>query len=479
MLEIVRECASVNSIVSSMVHRENETLLDLIELQIGITEFNSKIHSERPYTEIIKSAEKSMSYFRLIDEQIIRTSLDLLESRVVNTANHLGGICSPQSFQGDILYCKMLERMGLNLGIVPVPATAGIPMCNCTNPRGAVLYSLSDSPYCLFFVPNREKNSIVKLTEPMRLESVISKINEFEKIRDDGAFHRKTAEELRRVYCEPSVFTFGSFGEQAGVLQYRVSQRVFQEKGPKLAYFALEELALPLIFKDIKDKNSILYYVLYDSGVRTAICRKDSKSGTSFSRLLFKGIDDRKRVFSIDFTEDGKLTGVSRKNEEISYSSDANTLISMFENNSISPGIGMILIVLFFERGLTWLGGVFQAEYLPEMQRMLSAAFNEAGYYDLERYIMSWRCDGYISGPIFMLSETKNNLLVNAGPFECIINGITWDRIQELLSTKIKDAHYMGMFEFYHDLVLSENRIEGWYGKIADYCKENYQKNRI
>lgn len=89
-------------------------------------------------------------------------------------------------------------------------------------------------------------------------------------------------------------------------------------------------------------------------------------------------------------------------------------------------------------------------------------------------------CSGYISGPICLLAETEDHAACHAGPLEVFRQGgLDRAKFEKHLMTTLKDGHIMGLFEFYHDLVPEQNRVDGWYKEVAKTIQEKYNNNII
>jgi hypothetical protein len=86
-------------------------------------------------------------------------------------------------------------------------------------------------------------------------------------------------------------------------------------------------------------------------------------------------------------------------------------------------------------------------------------------------------CAGYISGPIFALFPVEGGA-VNAGPLEFLLRQPRPDALKNWMATPIREAHEMGLFEFYHDLIPPGEREKGWYECIAAYASR-YAENLL
>jgi len=478
--KIIEACATINPTIDKMLARNEENIIDLLDEQAELVRFNNDIVPRKNGDDISKAVRKILNEY--CDEETVENICNSLKYRVINTANHMGGVFSPQSFQGDILFCALLQRLGCNVIAAPILASSTVPLTNSANLRYLVLFNENELPYKITLIPQRERMKISAHTEGLnsrRLKEVLKQLEiDFRKrqyISDNSYFDVKDF--MANIYDE-QIFEFTSYSEQIPLIENKISSLLFGNN-PSFNYIDLEKLSIELLKTDIFDENSLLFMLISNNKLVKEANVKD-ESGTSLSSYLFKAIDGKKRIVPLKLTEDFELVGNSQNGEAFRFKATPTEIYSLIEEGTIFPAIAVCLLVTMFERGLTWMGGVFQSEYLPKFQNMIGGAFQRAGNHQVSDYIMRWKCNGYISGPIYLLTTNGRGLLNNAGPYECISSGVSWKQMLEIMeNTSIRDSHIMGLFEFYNDLTTSNEKIEGWYNIISSFCGEHYRYNEI
>ena len=143
------------------------------------------------------------------------------------------------------------------------------------------------------------------------------------------------------------------------------------------------------------------------------------------------------------------------------------------------PHIYLSWLMSGFLRGFSWYGGVLQSQYLPHWNERTCEMLSCAGFGSEAKLREAYDGSGYLSGPVYLLFDTGDGA-VNAGPLECMVKTPDAQRLDELYrTTDIRSAHEMGMFEFYNDLLLPNEKKEGWYETIAIYCKQHYASHTL
>jgi hypothetical protein len=191
--------------------------------------------------------------------------------------------------------------------------------------------------------------------------------------------------------------------------------------------------------------------------------------GTSLKAQLFFAPDSKGRHVPLTLEEDGMLRGAAMGGQAMEFSGRPEDVVRCVEQRELYLSLPMIALLLAWERGLCWFGGIFQSCYLPAWQSRFAAMLRRCGYRREAEAVDEQYCKGYISGPIFALSSVEGGA-VNAGPLEFLLHPPRADALESWMSTPIRDAHEMGLFEFYHDLVSLGEREEGWYGCIASHA---------
>jgi hypothetical protein len=174
----------------------------------------------------------------------------------------------------------------------------------------------------------------------------------------------------------------------------------------------------------------------------------------SGSDLTLQGIDDSGRYWSVPFRE--------------------KPIVEALQTGQLLPSLFTCFLVLCFARGLTCIGGYFQAQYLPRMQiGLVQALSNQARYKEMAQLVAAVPTDAYLSGMQTVMCELDNKYLVPAGPIEIIAGGgLGNDDIEKILSLTVRETHLASLFETATDLIPRQFFLNGWKARLASKCKD-------
>ena len=207
--------------------------------------------------------------------------------------------------------------------------------------------------------------------------------------------------------------------------------------------------------------------------------REKLPDGLSLGDLLFRAADEKGRKIMLSLTEDGFLKGNNWRKEPVSFGTEPAELASLIREKRVFPGVFTEAIMLFFERGITWMGGMFQASYLPLWQAGLVRVLERTGYTAQAELIRNYDCSGYICGPMMALYR-GDGFATTAGPVELWGNPVPFDKIrQSVRETSLWDGHLIGLSEMYFDLTVRDEREPDWYRKISEELYRAYPGNFI
>jgi hypothetical protein len=105
-------------------------------------------------------------------------------------------------------------------------------------------------------------------------------------------------------------------------------------------------------------------------------------------------------------------------------------------------------------RGINCVGGYYQAEYLPAMQRgTVQLLARHSQYSAMAGKVDRVVTDDYLSGMQAVMFTSKNNELLPAGPVEIIsAGGLTAMDLARISSLTVEQAHCASLFETLMDV---------------------------
>ena len=398
------------------------------------------------------------------------------------TADHHGGLYCAQSFQGDILFSFLLEKLGCHSSIVPILSAGQVELENSSYARGICTYMSKDSRQFFPIFPSKYSVRLASYTEPFNQEM----LNRFRQCficdsnSDENILSELLDKILKEAYENESVLSSECFSDQTPKIGAKLTQNMFTDGEKIFIYLEMESLIMPLLINELNDKHSLISRLCFESStVREYMLDEKFSDGTPLASLLFWGADEKGRKLHLTLLPEGELEGRDWRGQSIRYKADSSSLIKLLTERRIFPGVFTIALLTFFERGITWLGGMFQSHYLPVQQQALVNILNKAGLKHESEIIGSYDCSGYISGPVFFLYDGKG-FSTPEGPVEAFRDKPSLIRLRELTqSTNLRDAHLMGLADIYFDLIPRKLRNENWYSIIAESLYNQYQGNRI
>ena len=391
---------------------------------------------------------------------------DALRTKALHTADHLGGLYTPQSFQGDLLFARLTGAK-----CIPCFAAGSVTLHSSTYGRGIQYFSKKEEIGKIPLFPGKYAKHSASLVKGIDEAAINRGLKSAASIEHAGILDRVT-DILGNIYLDRQLLEQERFADQA----IRIGAGIFEDLGEPfsktpLIHIETEEVSGRLFIRDVKDKSSLVHRILYNKELVSRMGRLRER--------LFRGNDQKGHMFSLKLCEDGFLRGSTIYNENYAISADPDTLCEAISDRQIFISAYLRALMLAFARGFTWYGGSFQSSYLRQWQIETVSALRLAGEETIASYIESFETDGYISGPIFAMFDTGAGA-TPAGPVEFGIQSISEEQLDKCMKhVKVYEAHVMGMFEFYYDLFLADERIDGWYGKLASFEKDNHSDSCI
>lgn len=392
---------------------------------------------------------------------------EALSYGALQTADHHGGLYSPMSFQGDLLFGFFLKRLGYRGQVIPILSFSIVRLGNASFGRGIMCYDRPDGITRVPLFTSPTENMLVAFA-PAFGEAAIARAERLARREvSDEASREIILRLLREDYSSPEALSCTRYAEQVTLLGARLSRRVFPEDGgPVLLFMECEELMRQLLILDLKNPDSLIFRMLNEPAILEAMNRAELRPGRSVSSSLFLGSDRKSRGVALNLCPDHMLRGKSIDGEDLELNAGTDALIRQLETRELVPNGYLAALALSWARGLSWFGGEFQALYLPFWQKTTAELLRGCGFSALAEAVEPWDCSGYLSSPVYALSPVEDGA-AGAGPIEFLKYPTPPARLAAWMDTPLPDAHRMSMFELYHDLVPARERKESFYERIV------------
>ena len=478
MNAIIALCRKRNATIDGMMAREELTLDSWIEEERAKLDHNMSIPVIEKRDDLIALCGAYIEKY--VSKEAAQNVTDVMEYGILYTANHLGGLYSAQSFQGDLCYTHLLKKLDPDVPCVPMVSFGLVPLNSSTFARGLIAYGKTSEAEHFPIFPKAPTNAAASLTESYTADMV--RRTRDKAINEAASFlvRKQLRGLMNDLYLRKDILAKKRFAEQVLLLGEGLYERLFSMTLQR-GYYHMEAEALfaKLFLIDFGKKDGLLGTILSDPSVRQIFNETTDAEDRAFSGLLFRGCGTDKRCFSLNLDVDGFLRGQDVSGKAVELRADFSTLSDALKQERILPHVYLSWLMSGFLRGFTWYGGVLQSQYLQDWQRRTCEMLTNAGFSDEAKKRQAYDCSGYLSGPVYLLFNTGDGA-TNAGPLECMVKMPTPERLERcFLQTTLKEAHEMGMFEFYNDLTLPHEKEEGWYGTISAYCKKYYEAHTL
>jgi len=430
---------------------------------------------------------------------------------VVLTANHHGVGYKALSVHGTIIFAlsKILNTSGDSLPVVPVLACGIVPLSNYTFPRGIALsreiqVAVSSTSKVKTFlkvpvIPNKYSHSLVSVSGPITRQMVSKVLKIVERLFQEGTIleseKRSLVTLLREEYAKPDILALSDYSDQSVVLNRAVWKRMFapplRDVLPEMVCLEMERVVAALLEKDIGDPGSLLFNILFDQSLRKEVLHSlDCHSGCWNLKILadlsnfalkehsgseeFRGcgtvffcsVDEKGRRVPLRLSEGGSsppvLLGISGE-RNIRFSLTPDTIRKGLRERRLLPGLFVNFAVLAFARGIKCIGGFFQADYLPAMQKSLIQVLESRGIYDWAQKIARVPTANFVTGMNIATALYPDGVMAPAGAIEIIAGGGLSREDLELIKTlSVREANFSGILEIYPETVLREKGKENW-----------------
>ncbi|MBR5420190.1 MAG: hypothetical protein IK115_03470 [Lachnospiraceae bacterium] len=489
----MESCCRRNETVAHFA-KEEGSLRDFLKIQAGKNRANKKLTPLLPKEDALKALRQYLE--SRVSADIADGCIRSWASGAIATADHHGGFYSAQAFQGDLLFRQLLREEGMReeapdaavREAIPYLTTSQVDLDNSTFARGILAYGSETGRQQFSLMPKSREREMVACSRAYNKDELARVLQTICKKKE----LKPMADIVSEIYGRPELLGMERYADQLFAVGLELGNRAlagFASEGtyaPSLCYVEMEEALRPLFLKELGEPSSILYRMFFDPALRKALDEVKTEDGITLSCLLFMGSDARGRKVHVHLAPDGSLEGISIKGEHFTYGNSVEEIRELMEERKLLVSGYAAALMLVFERGFTWYGGVFQSVYLSKWKELTCKVLRMAGMEEEADRIAAYDCTGYISGPVYALNEftvpaedeAGERYGTAAGPLEFIQMRPDEGSFDRWMDTGTGESHYRGLFEIYYDLHSPEGREEGWYRTIAAWCGERIDRTR-
>ena len=418
---------------------------------------------------------------------------DLREMPQVLTANHHGIDTFAQSTQSNLLFSMRKKADGKLARTVPVLACGSIPLNNLTYPRGLLIYASTaasgDGEVCkLPLFPDSYKRKLVSVAGPFTEEMLKRARVRAKKIFENNQLVGALESALNTVLDDFSGIgqAFPSYSKQATVVNYRFWRHLFRNQscGSELVYIELESIASRLLLKDLGDDSTISHQLMFDPGLREQLIENldgqrgcwhyekllrrcfssvaadglnetDSAQGTMF----FWGVDAKGRKIPLCIMDDNHGMGVALRGLDDSGQLWTNPFTPAgiargLQDGRLLPSIFTSYLLISIARGISCIGGYYQADYLPIMRKaVIETLRGNTGETLKPDCLGKSQPDLYLSGMQAVGLKSDGHLLP-AGPLEIIASGgLDAEQYEQIGEVTVLQAHIASLYDTIMDVI--------------------------
>jgi len=436
---------------------------------------------------------------------------ELKQSPVVLTANHHGVDYFAQSVQGTMIFSQRKLPSGQRARTVPVLACGSIPLNNLTYPRGILAYSDDSTLVKLPIFPKKSQSSLVCNKSSFIRDDINRVRARLDSMLNNGSISIATYdavdEIISKYYSDEKVLNCAKYSDQATLVNAGLWDGTFGKGSAfeaDLVYLQQEDIVKRLLEKDLEDSSSLAFNLMFSGELRSALKAEldnvigcwniteleervnsaellSAKATSSTGTFLFWYIDSVGRRVPLNLEKRKGLyylEGVNEKNEFFALKFEPGNLLALLRDRKLIPSTFTAFLVLSFSRGITCLGGYYQAEYLDEYKRgLLHVLYGRPEMQRAYNCVAQVFSDGYLSGMLLCYSGRK---LLNGGAPSGMVELFRESKsVNELcISSKnvsVYDAHVASIIDTLCDVcprdleVLDTSKIMGI---LVDYFRK-------
>ncbi|HIJ54495.1 MAG TPA: hypothetical protein HPQ03_00050 [Deltaproteobacteria bacterium] len=413
---------------------------------------------------------------------------ELTRLPIVLTSSHTGIESYSIFIQGNILFAlhALLGRKH-NRAVVAF-SFGNVPLNNRTYPRGLLLYKVKPEnldlmPVRLPIFPDRLKRTASSCAPPFSSSMIDQSISSLGQIEKTGLiskkFHRSVKKVLREEFLSEDILNLSSYSQQVVVLNNRIWKRLYADLQaiPELIYIEIESIVRNLMVMDLSNQDSLVSHVLFNPTVRDqVITQLDGISGCWHLKnlkthvkenhtkkrpntidptgtIFFWWIDEWGKKVPLTLTPGGRgqctLKGIGGRGKTVEIAHSPDIIIEQLRQNNLLPSVFSCFLSFALARGVVCIGGCFQSDYLPVIQRAVCHALIDGGLKDVAQAVLHVKTDVYLPGMAGIMTQPElKPYLLPAGIFEILSGGgITSSDVDRLAKLTVGDAHCGAIFE--------------------------------
>lgn len=447
-----------------------------------------------------------------------RAATDLAEHRLALTSNHHGVDYFAQSVQGSLI-SALPSLLGMSdRRTVVVLACGNIPLNNLTYPQGLLSYRPGRNakedgfqvPLRLPLFPNSRRRVAVCAADAFDAAMVKRAGKKIEGLEEQGGLDplvaRKAMAILKEDYLNQDILELPSYALQASALNSRLWKRMFDTSayGVDLAWIELEAVVAKLAIGDMNRPESLVYQVLFDRELRTRvldaldgekICwsqaglaggvAEEKGPAGGHGTMFFWGIDARglkvALVLETPRGEPMRLAGTDSLGVPFSCPFTDSALSEGLDQGSLVPSLFTCYLAVNFARGVSCVGGYYQAHYLPNIQGKLLAALAGTGRHSrLAETVLTASTGSYLSGMQAVLHRFEGLGLLPAGPLEIAAHhGLNGSDLERMGRLSLRQAHCASLLETVSDVAPPFRGETGWKRALALALEELFPPSGV
>ena len=441
----------------------------------------------------------------LLGDSIAQQAMrDLDAYPVILTANHHGVEFFSQTFQARLIFGLNALRNIQPVKTINIFSVGNVPLNNVIYPRGILLYHhkpkhLERVPIKLPIFPDRQKRQMVSVTDAFDKKMIDKAAIRCNKVKHHKHLSPSYAKSLHKLllkdYCDISVLSQTGYSHQSVILNNRIWKRLFSETSSlsDVVYLEIEKVVNRLLQHDLHNSKSLVWRVLFDAELRQNVLREldgiracwehqklaqrvqvnlVSEPIPGGGTIFFWGVDHAKRRIPLHLETNASgediFCGIDDFGHRWTIPFTVPELLQRLQEQTLLPSLFICFLALSFARGVTCVGGYFQCEYLPIMQKGLITALQNSGYGDVAQQIAHVTTSSYLDSMTAVMTKIGGNYLIPAGPVEIIAGGgITHKEVERIASLTVRDAHVADIFDTLPDAVPSELLQSDWKKQLA------------
>ena len=435
---------------------------------------------------------------------------DLQERPQVLTANHHGIDTFAQSTQSNLLFAMRKTADGRPARTIPVLACGSVPLNNLTYPRGLLIYACGAAAAAgsickLPIFPDSHKRKLVSVAGPITAEMLARCRARAGRLVADDKVKPPIGSALQAVFDDLAGIghDFTGYGRQATLFNHRFWRHLFRDQArrPELVYIELEFIVSKLLQSDLFDQATICHQLFFDPQLRAQLIENldgqlgcwrhqelqrrfspakaaegnktaDSAQGTMF----FWGVDAKGRKIPLWVGADRQagsieLRGIDDSGRSWTHPFTPADLARGLRDGRLLPSIFTSYLVVAIARGISCIGGYYQAEYLPIMQQaVVDILRGNSGKTVKAIDSGKLRPDLYLSGMQAVGLKTGGQLLP-AGPLEIIASGgLSAEQCEQIGAVTVLQSHIASLYDTIIDVIPQRaeiNRAKNQITKLA------------